>query len=46
LQTGLIHELGLRQTPDYFVEKSALPRLSSGKIARQLLCAQAGVGVR
>jgi acyl-coenzyme A synthetase/AMP-(fatty) acid ligase/uncharacterized protein YbaR (Trm112 family) len=37
LQAGIMRELGPRQTPDHFVEKSELPRLSSGKIARQAL---------
>ena len=34
LRAGIIQMLGPRQTPDRFVEKSVLPRLSSGKLAR------------
>jgi acyl-coenzyme A synthetase/AMP-(fatty) acid ligase len=37
LQVCVRQALGPRQTPDRFVEQSALPRLSSGKIARLAL---------
>ena len=37
LQARVIQALGSRQCPDRFIEKVALPRLSSGKIARQAL---------
>jgi polyketide synthase 12 len=37
LQTEISRALGPRQSPDRFVEMAALPRLSSGKIARLVL---------
>jgi acyl-coenzyme A synthetase/AMP-(fatty) acid ligase len=37
LQAEILRAFGPQQTPDRFVEKAALPRLSSGKVARLAL---------